>query len=73
MLFFLLHMQDRFAAIAHILPPIDDSQDWYMVDSDQQNGYTTMEVTRQLVTCDKKDVPIKVNNIIIIKSQSLPF
>lgn len=66
-------MQDRFAAIAHILPPIDDSQDWYMVDSDQQNGYTTMEVTRQLVTCDKKDVPIKVNNIIIIKSQSVPF
>lgn len=66
-------MQDRFAAIAHILPPIDESQDWYMVDSDQQNGYTTMEVTRQLVTCDKKDVPIKVNNIIIIKSQSVPF
>lgn len=63
-------MQDRFAAIAHMLPPIDESQDWYMVDSDQQNGYTTMEVTRQLVTCDKKDVPIKVN---IIKSQSVPF
>ena len=58
--------QDRFAAIAHILPPIDDSQDWYMVNSDQQNGYTTMEVTRQLVTCDSKDVPIKVKSIFTI-------
>ena len=60
--------QDRFAAIAHILPPIDESQDWYLVNSDQQNGYTMMEVTRQLVTCDKKDVPIRVkcNRVIVL-------
>ena len=63
---FHLHMQDRFAAIAHILPPIDDSQDWYMVNSDQQNGYTAMEITRQLVTCDSKDVPIRVKLIFTV-------
>ena len=54
--FYFPSAQDRFAAIAHILPPIDDSQDWYMVNSDQQNGYTAMEITRQLVTCNSKDV-----------------
>ena len=57
---FVLQLQDRFATIAYILPPIDESQDWTLIGSSQVNEYTILEVVRDLVTCDKKDLPIKV-------------
>ena len=57
---FIVHMQDRFAILSHILPPIDDSKDYVFVNGEQENGYTVLEFTRDFVTCDKKDVDIKV-------------
>jgi hypothetical protein len=53
-------LQDRYASISHILPPIDESQDWTLVNTFQKNGQTVMEFTRPLITCDDKDVDIKV-------------
>ena len=54
-------MQDRFAPLAYILPPIDPSQDWQLIGSSQENGHTVLEFTRPLVTCDEKDLDIKVS------------
>ena len=54
-------LQDRFAILSYILPPIDKSQDWTLVNTEQKNGQTVLEFTRDLVTCDdKEDMDIKV-------------
>jgi len=49
---------DRFA-IDRYLPPIDESQDWFLVSGEEENGYTILEFTRKLITCDDKDLTIK--------------
>ena len=52
-------MQDRFA-IDRYLPPVDESQDWFLVSGEEENGYTILEFTRNLIPCDKYDLDIKV-------------
>ena len=52
-------LQDRFA-IDRFLPPVDESQDWFMVSSEEENGYTILEFNRKLTTCDDKDLTIQV-------------
>ena len=52
-------LQDRFATDRY-LPPVDESQDWFLVSGEEENGYTIMEFTRKLTTCDDKDLTIKV-------------
>ena len=55
-------MQDRFA-VDRYLPPVDESQDWFLVSGEEENGYTILEFTRNLTTCDKYDLVIKVLGI----------
>lgn len=44
-------MQDRFA-VARSTPPIDIQQDWILIDSEEEDGYTTLEFTRNYTSCD---------------------
>jgi hypothetical protein len=52
-------LQDRFA-IDRFPPPVDESQDWFLVSGEEENHYTVLEFTRNLTTCDDKDLDIKV-------------
>ena len=60
LLFLMLVLQDRFA-IDRYLPPVDESQDWFLVSGEEENGYTILEFTRNLTTCDDHDLNIKVD------------
>lgn len=42
------------------LPPIDKSQDWFLISGEEENGFTVLEFSRNLTTCDPKDLEIKV-------------
>jgi len=55
-------MQDRYAE-GRFLPPIDDSQDWTLEYGEQENGYTVLEFSRNLTTCDPRDLDIKVRYV----------
>ena len=54
-------MQDRYAE-GRYLPPIDKSQDWFIISGEEQGGFTTLEFSRNLTTCDPRDLEIKVHN-----------
>ena len=54
-------LQDHFA-IDRYLPPVDESQDWFLVSGEEENGYTILEFTRSLTSCDQNDLDIKVHN-----------
>ena len=55
-----LHLfQDRYA-VDRVLPPIDSSQDWFLVSGEEENGITVLEFTRNLTSCDDKDLNIEV-------------
>ena len=54
------NFQDRFAA-QQSLPPIDPSQDWFLVKGMEEGGYTMIEFTRNWTTCDDKDRDISVS------------
>lgn len=54
-----LLLQDRFAT-DRFLPPIDESQDWILVSGEEENGFTILEFTRDLITCDDNDLEVKV-------------
>ena len=56
---YFIFLQDRFA-VDRFLPPIDESQDWFLINGEVENDYTILEFTRNLTTCDDKDLPIKV-------------
>jgi len=51
--------QDCYAE-GRYLPAIDASQDWYLVSGEEQGGYTILEFTRSLTTCDNKDLNVEV-------------
>ena len=55
----ILSLQDRFA-VDRFLPPTDESQDWFLVSGEEENGYTILEFTRNLTSCDENDLDIKV-------------
>ena len=52
--------QDRYA-LAQSLPPVDPQQDWNLVRGENENGFTSLEFWRKLVTCDEKDRDIEVS------------
>ena len=52
-------LQDRYAA-GRMLPSIDSSQDWFLISGKEVDGFTTLEFTRNLTTCDSQDLDIKV-------------
>ena len=54
-----MSMQDRYAE-GRFLPPIDPSQDWFLVSGEEEGGYTILEFTRNWTTCDDRDVNIQV-------------
>ncbi len=54
---FCIHSQDRYAE-GRVLPPIDSSQDWFLVRGEEEEGTTVLEFTRNLTTCDDKDLNI---------------
>ncbi len=54
--------QDRYAE-GRFLPPIDTSQDWFLVNSEEENGFTVLEFSRNFTTCDPKDLDITVIKI----------
>ena len=58
-------MQDRFAE-GRYRPPIDKSQDWFLISGEEQGGFTALEFSRNLTTCDPRDLEIKVHNIIAV-------
>ena len=58
-------MQDRFA-IGHYQPPVDPSQDWFLVSGEEENGYTILEFTRNLTSCDViNDLNVEVCTVIL--------
>ena len=56
---YLVYLQDRFA-FQEALPPIDPSQDWFLVRGEEDGGYTILEFTRNWTTCDDRDRDIVV-------------
>ena len=36
-------------------PKIDKTQDWFLVDAKEVDGYTILKIKRSLITCDKND------------------
>ena len=52
-------LQDRFAE-TWATPPIDKQQDWTLLTADEEDGYTILEFTRKLITCDNRDLDITV-------------
>ena len=55
-------MQDRFADI-RARPPIDESQDWFLLAGREENGFTILEFSRNLTTCDPRDLDIDVSGL----------
>ena len=53
--------KDRYAE-GRYLPPIDASQDWFLVSGEEDGGYTILEFTRNLTTCDDKDLNVEVGS-----------
>ena len=51
--------QDRYAE-GTFLPPIDQSQDWFLINSEEENGFTVLEFSRNFTTCDDRDRDITV-------------
>ena len=58
-------LQDRFA-IDRFLPPVDGSQDWFLVSGEEENGYTVLEFMRNLSSCDQNDLDIKVHSHVFL-------
>ena len=55
-----LTVQDRFAT-SRSPPPVDDQQDWTLLQGEEEGGFTILEFTRKYVTCDDNDLPITVS------------
>ena len=53
-------VQDRYAE-RRVLPPIDASQDWFLSFGEEEDGYTILEFSRNLTTCDPKDLDVDVS------------
>jgi hypothetical protein len=53
-------MQDRYAQ-GRFLPPIDArSQDWFLTNSEEEDGFTILEFSRNFTSCDPQDLNIDV-------------
>ncbi len=59
-LFDLIFHQDRFA-FDKVKPLVDNTtQNWFVLQGQEQNGWTAIQFKRYFDTCDPMDVPIKV-------------
>ena len=47
--------------VAQSRPPIDPQQDWNLIRVENEDGFTTLEFWRKLVTCDDNDRDIEVS------------
>ena len=56
----MLSLQDRYAE-RRVLPRRDASQDWFLSFGEEEDGYTILEFSRNLTTCDSKDLNIDVS------------
>ena len=55
-----MHSQDRYAE-ARRQPVIDtQSQDWFLVNSREEGGFTLLEFSRNFTSCDPQDLDITV-------------
>ena len=59
-LYYFILMQDRFAD-GRSLPPVDNQQNWFLLNAEEEGGYTTLEFTRNYTSCDTRDRNIKVS------------
>ncbi|CAF1240142.1 unnamed protein product, partial [Didymodactylos carnosus] len=65
------HIQDRFA-FDEIKPVIDNTtQDWFVLQGQEQDGWTAIQFKRYFDTCDPMDVPIKSGTNILIFAYGL--
>ena len=48
------HFNDRFAS-GEVMPQIDGSQDWYLLDSRQNSTHSVLKFWRPLTSCDKTE------------------
>ena len=47
------------------MPPIDESQDWFLTRGEEENGRTILEFYRKFTSCDEEnDMDITVCSII---------
>lgn len=46
----------------HLLPTMDQSQDYKLISGFEKDGKTTLKFSRKLDTCDKDDLKIEVNH-----------
>ena len=58
--------------MAQSLPPIDDSQDWTVLNGEEVDGYTIIHFTRSWVTCDDRDRDVTVSLLAIVQKYELP-
>jgi hypothetical protein len=59
-LIYLVLYQDRFA-FDKMKPVMDNTtQDWFILQGQEQNGWTAIQFKRYFDSCDPMDVPIKV-------------
>ena len=56
----LTNTQDRFAT-ATSLPPVDESQDWELIEGESEEGRILMTLERDFITCDERDIDITVS------------
>ena len=56
----MLSLQDRYAE-RRALPRCDASQDWSLSFGEEEDGYTILEFSRNLTTCDSKDLNIDMS------------
>lgn len=57
------NVQDRYADM-RVLPPIDESQDWFLISAEEEGNFTILEFSRNFTTCDKRDLELKVSIVI---------
>ncbi|XP_064399035.1 DBH-like monooxygenase protein 2 homolog [Halichondria panicea] len=62
-----VQFKDRYAT-GRFLPPVDLSQDWFLVSGEEENGYTILEFTRNLTSCDMNDLNIEADTARVIWS-----
>ena len=65
-------LQDRFADF-RATPTVDPQQDWTLLGAEEENGYTIVEFTRKLVTCDDRDLDVRVERLHDTQRNSVCF
>ena len=59
-------MQDRFTGSDRITPPIDQEQNWFLIDGVEEGGNTTLRFWRYITSCDSSDLTITVSSCMYV-------